>query len=288
MGLAQNILASEKAMDKLSKIYADYYHSGNLKYAKGDMVYTLEQEFGVCMRPSAISSVLDSIMDKIQEGARKYGYNGPITPPKKADNELSDYLRRQADIILANDEIMDALAKRWYYLEQGKGGLVKGAAWSKNYFGSYPNMLVDFSKDGVYGLEYISFDDAKKIAKSIMKEIKAKGKEYAMLSDEERMKKLKVHESKEHNAPKTPLKAMKKASRDEDIKQHGKSTAFRPTITKNKKKYNRKNADVAKKVKLSEGQLRDLISETIKRKLFETKWSEEDIYAEIERDGRNC
>lgn len=204
MGLAQNILASEKAMDKLSKIYADYYRSDSLKYAKGDMVYMLEQDFGLCMRPATISSALDSIMDKIQEGARKYGYNGPIMAPKKADNELSDYLKKQADIILANDEIMYSLGMRWYYLEQDKGRLVKGAAWSKSYWGSYPNMLVDFYKDGVYGLGYISFDDAKKIAKFIMKEIKAKGKEYAKLSDEERMKKLKVHESKEHNAPKKP------------------------------------------------------------------------------------
>lgn len=240
MGLAQNILASEKAMDRLSKMYADYYRSGNLKYANGDMVYTLEQEFGVCMRPSAISSALDSIMDKIQEGARKYGYNGPITPPKKADNELSDYLRRQADIILANDEIMDALAKRWYYAEEDKGRLVKGAVWSKDYWGSYPNTIVDYCRDRKYGLGYLSFNEAKLVARAILKDIKKRGKEYAKMSDEERLAKNKINESKKQNAPKDPMKALKKANRDEDIKQHGKSTAFRPTITKNKKKYDRK------------------------------------------------
>lgn len=49
-----------------------------------------------------------------------------------------------------------------------------------------------------------------------------------------------MDEAKKRNTPKDPLKAAKKASRDEDIKLHGKSTAFRPTITKNKKKYDRK------------------------------------------------
>ena len=49
-----------------------------------------------------------------------------------------------------------------------------------------------------------------------------------------------MDEAKKRNTPKDPLKAAKKASRDEDIKLHGKSTSFRPTITKNKKKYDRK------------------------------------------------
>lgn len=39
------------------------------------------------------------------------------------------------------------------------------------------------------------------------------------------------------------LKAYKKASRELDIQLHGKPIAFRPLVTVNKKKYNRKKQE---------------------------------------------
>lgn len=49
-----------------------------------------------------------------------------------------------------------------------------------------------------------------------------------------------MNEAKKYNNPKDPIKAIKKANRDEDIKNHGKPTALRPSVQKNKKKYDRK------------------------------------------------
>lgn len=88
MGLAENILANEKVMDKLGKIYADtmftYYGNGKRgtdRDAKKEMIYYLEQNCGVCRTPSSIASQLSKIWGKIQEEARKYGYRGPIVQP---------------------------------------------------------------------------------------------------------------------------------------------------------------------------------------------------------------
>lgn len=45
---------------------------------------------------------------------------------------------------------------------------------------------------------------------------------------------------KKHKSPKNILAAVKAAARLEEIEKHGKLISFRRTITKNKKKYNRK------------------------------------------------
>ena len=70
MGLAENILANEKVMDKLAQIYANalsgYYGNGKRgtdREAKNDMIYFLEQNCGVCQTPSAISAQLAKIWE---------------------------------------------------------------------------------------------------------------------------------------------------------------------------------------------------------------------------------
>lgn len=61
-----------------------------------------------------------------------------------------------------------------------------------------------------------------------------------------------ISEMKKHNPPKDEVAAINKANRDEDIKNHGKSIAFRTTMTKNPKAYSRKG----KKVELTEEQFK--------------------------------
>lgn len=71
-----------------------------------------------------------------------------------------------------------------------------------------------------------------------------------------------LNETKNYNPPKDIVAAVAKGNRDADIEAHGKSTAFRTTITKNKKKYTRKEKHM-KPITLTEGQLRQIIKESI-------------------------
>lgn len=185
MGLAEQILANEKVMDRLAKEYAQvlgsYYGNGkrgNDTEAKKEMIYVLEQEFGVCKTPSAIGSQLAKIWDKIQMLAReKYGYDGPIYTPKS--DELPGYLVKKAEQIRSNDTVMRRLGQRWYWFQRDKKHLVKGAMMSKDYYGSYPNVLVDYS--GQFGFS-LSFNEAKMIIRYIKKDIQRYGK---MIATEE-------------------------------------------------------------------------------------------------------
>jgi hypothetical protein len=119
MALAQQILSNEKVMDRLAREYAQvlstYYGNGkrgNDTEAKKDMIYVLEQEFGVCMSPSSIGSQLAKIWDKIQMLAKeKYGYEGPIYQPKS--DELPEYLMAKAEKIRSNERVMRGLGQRW-------------------------------------------------------------------------------------------------------------------------------------------------------------------------------
>jgi len=92
---------------------------------------------------------------------------------------------------------------------------------------------------------------------------------------------------KKQNAPKDPIKALKKANRDEDIRQHGKSTAFRPTITKNKKKYDRKKEKAVALNEIVDAIYEKVLNEIRKygQTINESKWSEDEVRAQIEREG---
>ena len=50
--------------------------------------------------------------------------------------------------------------------------------------------------------------------------------------------------------------------RKEDIEKHGKPTAFRPTMTKNKKAYTRKQKH---KVSLAESDIVDIVEDCVKK-----------------------
>ena len=176
-------LASEKVIDALAKEYAnasramvrgrggEFVRMGDSEIKK-DLVYFLEQNCGVCMSPSSISKALDSVWDKIQIGAKKYGYEGPISTPKKND-ETPHYIIEMAEKVRSNENVMRSLGQRWYWNQTGKKHLVKGAMMSENYYGSYPNTILEYSKE--LGL-YLSFKEAKAIVKYIKKDIQRYGK----------------------------------------------------------------------------------------------------------------
>ena len=147
MGLADSILANEKIMDKLAQIYANtlsaYYGNGKRgtdREAKNEMIYFLEQNCGVCRTPSSISAQLDKILDKIQERAKEYGYDGPIRAAVSSSPELPSYLQEITNKILADEQIMMSLGSSCVYAAKSKH-LVKGAMMSEKYWGSYPNEL---------------------------------------------------------------------------------------------------------------------------------------------------
>lgn len=181
MSLAENILANEKVMDNLAKIYVDtlntYYGNGkrgNDAMAKKDMIYFLEQNCGVCQTPSAISAQLAKIWGKIQEAARKYGYRGPIMQPKPEG--LPSYLQQIAEKVLADEKVMQSLGASCYYATTRKN-LVRGAMMSKDYWGSYPNELMEWVRSRNWG--YLSFNDAKQIIRFIKKDITKYARLYA-------------------------------------------------------------------------------------------------------------
>jgi hypothetical protein len=181
MGLAENILANEKVMDKLAQIYANalsgYYGNGKRgtdREAKNDMIYFLEQNCGVCQTPSAISAQLAKIWGKIQEVARKYGYHGPIMQPKPEG--LPSYLQQIAEKVLADEKVMQSLGASCYYATTRKN-LVKGAMMSEKYWGSYPNELMEWVRSRNWG--YLSFNDAKQIIRFIKKDIAKYARLYA-------------------------------------------------------------------------------------------------------------
>lgn len=181
MGLAENILVNEKVMDNLARIYADTLNAsygngkrGNDAMAKKDMIYFLEQNCGVCQTPSSIAAQLEKIWGKIQEAARKYGYRGPIMQPKS--EELSYHLQDIADKILADEKFMMILGQHCYMAANDKH-LVKGAMMSDKYYASYPNVIVDMAKYKHLG--YVSFREAKEIAKYLKKDIMKYAKLYA-------------------------------------------------------------------------------------------------------------
>lgn len=171
MALHDEILSNEKVMEELSKIYASSSFSKmKEKQIVEDMVYFLEQDCGVCRAPSQITQSLYNIWDKIQEGARKYGYSGPITPKVKEKEELPSYLQDVAEKVLNSDELMDALAERYKASKNPSKGLVKGAFMKKDYFYSIPNAILNYAKE--LNLGYLSFEEAKRIVNSIMGQIK--------------------------------------------------------------------------------------------------------------------
>lgn len=181
MGLAENILANEKVMDKLAQIYANalsgYYGNGKRgtdREAKNEMIYFLEQNCGVCQTPSAISAQLAKIWGKIQEAARKYGYRGPIMQPKPEG--LPSYLQQIAEKVLADEKVMQSLGASCYYATTRKN-LVKGAMMSEKYWGSYPNELMEWVRSRNWG--YLSFNDAKQIIRFIKKDIAKYARLYA-------------------------------------------------------------------------------------------------------------
>ena len=190
--LASSIANNEKVMDALAREYASEARSMVYNHRRGDfvkkddsqikkeLIYFLEQNCGVCMTPSAIASALSSIWDKIQLGARKYGYNGPIMAPKS--NEPSPRIVEKANQLLANEKFMESLGASCYHASQ-RTGYVKGYMMSKDYFGSYPNMLVHYPNET--GIGYVSFSEAKEIIRYIMKDIKKYAKKYAAQQEEE-------------------------------------------------------------------------------------------------------
>ena len=189
--LANNILASEKVMGALAKEYADGARSmvpgrrGDFakksdKEIKNDLIYFLEQHCGVCLSPSTISKALDDIWDKIQLGAREYGYKGPITPQKS--NEPSPRIVEKAERVLADESLMRALGSACYYGSR-QTHMVRGFMMAKDYWGSYPNIIITYGRDAV---GYVSFGEAKEIARYIMKDIKKAAKEYAAEREEEK------------------------------------------------------------------------------------------------------
>ena len=195
MGLAEQILANEKVMDRLAKEYAQvlsgYYENGkrgNDTEAKKEMIYVLEQEFGVCRTPSAIGSQLAKIWDKIQLLAReKYGYDGPINTPKS--DEMPTHLAEKAEQIRSNERIMHSLGLDWYFFQRHGEHLVRGAMMSKDYYGSYPNTILGWSRE--LGM-YLSFNEAKMIVKYLKKDIQHYGK---MVAAEEEEKEKAITES---------------------------------------------------------------------------------------------
>lgn len=195
MGLAEQILANEKVMDRLAMEYAQvlgsYYGNGkrgNDTEAKKEMIYVLEQEFGVCKTPSAIGSQLAKIWDKIQLLAReKYGYDGPIYTPKS--DEIPTHLAEKAEQIRSNERVMHSLGLDWYFFQRHGEHLVRGAMMSKDYYGSYPNTILGWSRE--LGM-YLSFNEAKMIVKYLKKDIQRYGK---MVAAEEEEKEKAITES---------------------------------------------------------------------------------------------
>lgn len=171
MALSKDILNCEGAMNELSKMYADMYFAHMKDNAMVDeMMYFLEQECGVCRRPSAIRQALYQIWDKIQEGAQKYGYNGPITTKTKEEEQLPDRLKEIADMVLESDALMEDLVLRYEASKKPNQGLVNGAFWKESYFYSIPNGILRYAPE--LGLGTITFNEAKMIVKYIMDEIK--------------------------------------------------------------------------------------------------------------------
>lgn len=188
MGLAKEILANERVMDRLAREYAQvlgsYYGNGKRGTdadAKRQMLEYLSQNEGVCMTPPAVYSQLAKIWDKIQLLAKeRYGYEGPIYKPK--DDKLPEYLVSKAEKIRSNETIMRRLGQRWCWLHEDRHGLVKGASMSKDYYGSYPNTLIDSCQELGF---YLGFGEAKQIARYLMKDIQRYGK---MIQAEEKAK----------------------------------------------------------------------------------------------------
>ena len=212
MSLAESILANEKVMDNLARIYVDtlnaYYGNGkrgNDAMAKKDMIYFLEQNCGVCQTPSAIAAQLTKIWGKIQEAARKYGYRGPIMQPQPEG--LPSYLQQIAEKVLADEQVMQSLGASCYYATTRKN-LVRGAMMSKDYWGSYPNELMEWVRSRNWG--YLSFNEAKQIIRFIKKDITKYAKLYAK---EEEAKKAagEVNEGVDELSPKLIQKAADKA-----------------------------------------------------------------------------
>ena len=174
MGLAQNILASEKVMDALSKEYASMYRSGmNDQQIRKELVYFLEQNCGVCMRPDAIAKALREIWDKIQTGAQNYGYKGPILNPS-AKEEIPERLKEKAGALAAREDLMRTLGASYYFAK--KSGRMAWEMSPKNEWGIV-NTLINYPEyRAVVG--YLSFKEAKMIIKYLGKEIKAAAKKY--------------------------------------------------------------------------------------------------------------
>ena len=174
MGLAQNILASEKVMAALSKEYASMSRSGmDDQQIRKELVYFLEQNCGVCMRPEAIAKSLKEIWDKIQTGAQEYGYRGPISKPGAGD-EIPESLKQKAEALAARDDLMRTLGASYYFAK--KNGRMAWEMSPKNEWGIV-NTLINYPEyKAVVG--YLSFKEAKMIIKYLGKQIKEAAKKY--------------------------------------------------------------------------------------------------------------
>ena len=94
-----------------------------------------------------------------------------------------------------------------------------------------------------------------------------------------------VNEGKKRNLPKNEVAAINKSNREEDIKSHGKSTAFRTTIENNPKAYTRKEKH--KKVYMTEEQFKGycrVLLEEKRKKDYVTNILKESKWYDFERD----
>jgi hypothetical protein len=194
MGLADSILANEKVMDKLAQLYAQAvsgYYGGNGrrgtdKDAKKSMIYYLEQECGVCRAPSAISSMLDKILDKIQERARDYGYSGPINRPVSSSRELPPHLQKLAEQIRSDEEIMRALGNTCLWAARTNA---KNMMSEKNQMG-YVTELQEWAR--YKNLGFLDAYESKEIIKYLKKDITRYAK---MIENEKESNSMTLNES---------------------------------------------------------------------------------------------
>lgn len=201
MSLAKNILASDEAMKALGKIYAETmrsqtktrsgWASGNEAMALEDMTYFLEQNCGVSDSPNTIKKALKSIMDKIQAAAQEFGYDGPVTAPKKPGDDIPDSIKEIAMRAAADEKLMRFLGSG-YYWGKHNGNL----AWEmspKNEWGMVGGLMKYPEFRNIIG--YRSPKEVKMIIKCLSKEIKQAAKAYGAEVDAKNKEEMTVTES---------------------------------------------------------------------------------------------
>ena len=137
--LAKLILDNEDVLDKLSQEYASLSRSSlSRPQIKSELTYYLEQNCGVCQSPDSIKRSLEEIWDKIQMGAKKYGYNGPISTPTTEEG-LPSYLQKAADRLVADEERMKWLGVGYYFAK--KHGNLAWELSPKNEYGMVNSLI---------------------------------------------------------------------------------------------------------------------------------------------------